>query len=253
MSRRTVVVCFCFAFVFLSGSLQAGNILLSGSEMDSSIQSTLTGLGHTSTIVDPSSFGSASFSGYTGIWLDWTSTFNGLASRDTDLINFVTGGGILLAEITWMNGNPVTDYPYGNELSAPPSVNPDTIHIVNSTAPGGANHALMQGLTDASLSNWGNAAHGYFTTIGGFTGVTDDGTPGNWVALVRQVGAGFIVYSAQDISYHIKNNSPNTAESTYLQNALTLQAGGGSVPEPASCLLLGAGLFGLAALRRRRA
>ena len=98
--------------LFTSGKAEAKNVLISGVEMNGTIQTDLSALGYTSTIVNPANFGTTSFAGYDAIWLGWATHFTGLASRQTDLINFVTGGGNLLAEIA-DPFNPVSDYPYG--------------------------------------------------------------------------------------------------------------------------------------------
>jgi hypothetical protein len=220
MRIRRVVSAWLIWTLVAAPLVRADNILISGVEMNPTIQGYLTALGHTSTIVTPGNFGTASFAGYDAIWLGWNSNFSGLAARQADLMSFMNAGGNVLAEVTSENFNPVTDYPFGNEINTPPPAHLDVARIVN------ASHPLVAGLTNASLSSWGNSTHGYYTSIGGFTGITDTGDTGEWTLLTREVGVGNLTFSAFDISFHIKNGSgptgPTSAKGILLDNALTL-------------------------------
>jgi Ca2+-binding RTX toxin-like protein len=48
-------------------------------------------------------------------------------------------------------------------------------------------------------------AAGVFGNIGGFTGLTDTGTAGEWVTIVTQVGSGFLVYTQQLVSQFLSS------------------------------------------------
>jgi fibronectin type 3 domain-containing protein len=177
-------------------ALAGGGVLISGVEMNTTIQGYLTTLGHASTIVDPANIGSAPFTGYSAIWLGYmgSGSYTGLASRSTDLTNFMKAGGNVIVEYADV-ANPITDFPYGSELT-PVTTFGDTVDVVAPT------NAVMVGLTDSDLSNWGSSWHRYFTGIGSFTGVSDNTTGGQWVTFVKQVGAGHYVITGQDPSYH---------------------------------------------------
>src|SRR5205814_26027 len=103
------------------------NVLISGVEMNSTIQADLTALGHTSTIVPLASFSSTSFAPFNAIWLG-VGTYPGLVTRSNDLVNFVNAGGAVLLELA--GDHPVNQYPFGGQLNAVFSSG-DTVHIVN--------------------------------------------------------------------------------------------------------------------------
>ena len=194
-------------------------VLISGVNMNAAVQGYLTTMGYSSTIVTPSAFGSTSFAGYYAIWLGSESTFTDLKARQADLTNFVAAGGILFCEIAVGYGSPMTNYPFGGKLAIQTGRG-DTVRIVNAGSP------VNAGLDDAGLSGWNGSDHTEFTGIGSFSGVTDNGTNGYWVTIIRNLGSGYIVYSGQDVSYHIQNGlGPTGAASpkgVLLNNILSL-------------------------------
>jgi MYXO-CTERM domain-containing protein len=134
-----------FALNALGGGTK--NILLFGIEMDSSIQSDLTSNGYSSTIA--SDFSTASFSGFSGIWVSWESS---LPDRIADLTAFVNAGGNLLIE-TPGNGN----LPFSDEFTRNTFNGGNNVHIVT---PGDTVNA---GLTDSGLSGWNSSYHETYT------------------------------------------------------------------------------------------
>jgi hypothetical protein len=218
----------CLVALVATANANAGNILISGTEMNATIQGYLTTLGHTSTIVAPASLSSTSFAGYTGIWLGWNTTFSSSPALTTNLQTFLNGGGQILAETS-----------LGNTLSFLPSqtVTQVTSHqdTVNIVAPG---HPVNAGLTNAGLSGWGNSLHAYYTSYPSFTVLTDNGS-GNPVTLFRNVGSGHLVLTGQDISFHIKNGfgptGANSPKGVFVDNVFSLQAQ--AVPEPISMVV----------------
>jgi fibronectin type 3 domain-containing protein len=203
-------------------SVAGGNVLLCGGQMDSTIQSYLGALGHgSSTIVAPASFGSASFSGYSAVWLGEAEggSITGLSGQANNLISYMNGGGNVFAELAETT-NPITDFPYGNQLTAVTGAFIETPHLTDLTS------LVNAGLTDAGMSNWFNSIHSYFTADGTFHEVSNDSTNGQSVTLYKQVGAGHLVISGQDPSYHAQYGSgatgPSSQKMTFANNVLNL-------------------------------
>src|SRR5206468_4196823 len=151
------------------------------------IQVDLVDLGYFSTIVDPADFGTTSFAGFDAIWLGWGSYFPGLALRQADLINFVNGGGNLLAEIA-LPLNDISEYPFGSEVTDVFTFGQNDVHIVDPSDP------VNAGLTDADLSDWDYSYLDVFPDIGSFHGLTASASdPSLWVTICRPEGAGSII------------------------------------------------------------
>lgn len=249
--RRFILAIACLAMtIATAGQVQAGVILTSGNEINSTVDGYIAAMGHTVTHVSPNDFGTASFAGFDAIYLDWISNFNGLLSRKSDLDSFVAAGGNLFAEITQNSGNPITDYLFGEELGLGTGSG-DNVRIVDSS------HELMTGLTDSGLSNWGNSHHGHYVSdIGSFTGIADTGVSNQWSIITKQHGLGNVTYISLDPSYHIKNGAGPTGafsqKGILINNALSLTSANATVPEPTSLAIFGIGALGLVASRRRR-
>jgi len=194
------------------------NVLISGSQMTPTLAGYIEALGHSATLVQSDAWATVSLAGYDAVWLGSESAFADLSSRIFDLYDLLDAGGIILAEVT-MPGNPLTDYPFGDELSFVVN-NGNFVHI---TAP---DHPAVAGLTDGGLSNWDQSWHAYFDSIGSFTGVADTGVSGNWVLLERPFGSGQIAFTSLDISYHIQRGAgptgPLSPKGILLNNILTL-------------------------------
>ena len=191
------------------------NVLCSGSYLVGTNLTYLTALGHTFTAVPGPTMLTNSFSGYTAIWLGRGALSAILTNRYADLVAFVNQGGILLVELTAPAN--IGQYPLGSGLSLGPG-NSNTVRIVNSLHPINAN------LTDAGLSGWTPSCRGVLTAIGDFNGLTDIGMPGYWVTIEKSAGAGRVVYTVQDISYHIQFGAGTTGATSpkgvFLDNVL---------------------------------
>lgn len=248
----SVHVCTIFAAVVLlciASQTQAATILVSGNSMDQS-NSNLTGviadLGHTAVFVAPSNFASTSLAGFDAVWLDGFSQY-GTRAWQQNLLAFMSTGGNVFVQNPGFGSEPLSEYPLGASLTASFTcpLGENTITIVDTTSPLGANHAVNTGLTNAGLSNWGPAACGYFNDIDTFSGLTNTGTPGQWVTILAEVGAGFLVYTQQVVSQYLSgltNPGPSSEAARFLDNVVTLTP----VPEPSTMTMLplGLGLIG---------
>lgn len=89
-------------------------------------------------------------------------------------------------------------------------------------------YPVNEGLTTASLSNWGTSSHsGFDKSIAGYTSINDAGSRDGWaVTIVTEGAAG-------------GDTSGGDTDDT------------GSVPEPGTMFLIGSGILGLGLIRRR--
>ena len=197
--------------------LQGGDVLASGNSFNTSdpeFAGNLAKLSHTFQFVSQASFRDQDFNGFDAIWLDGFSSYGGIPNQE--LMSFMENGGTLVVQNPGLGGESLNAYPFGDELHF--VFLPDGGETVRVVA---QNHPLNFGVTDASLSNWSPAANlGYFDVAGGFSGLTDNGTDGRWVTLVRDVGSGFLVYTQQILSQSLQESDldPASGQLTFLDN-----------------------------------
>lgn len=188
--------------------------------------------------------------GFSMIWLDGFSTFNGLPTAQ--LQNFVENGGTLVVQSPGFGGNSLSEFPKGSEIEQITYTGWDgngepEVRIMDSL------HPLMAGLTNAGL-NWKDAnalnASGHTSgSIGGFHGLVDNGTSGQWVTLVQDVGSGHLVYTFEDISRRLAGEANGAQAADYLKNLVTYAV---AVPEPSTIVLGSLGAMLLWPVLRRR-
>ena len=230
---------------------RAAQMLVSGNSMDNSnpgFVANLNSLGHTYTFVPTDSFTSTSLTGFNAVWLDGFSFYGGGLSAQ--LTSFLNGGGTVLVQNPGFGTEQISDYPLGSSLTPVYTIPPgeNLIRIAASS------HPINAGLTGSALSGWTPSAGGYFSTVGDFTVLTDNGTSGEAITLAQAVGAGTLVYTQQGLSQRLASTSDPAA--LLLLNNIFLTA----VPEPGvfGLLALGAGMFSavrvrVRSLRRERA
>ena len=235
----------------LSGLARAQDVLVSGNALggsDPAFTGALTSIGVNPTFVSASDYGTVSLAGFKAVWLDGFSQFSpGTAGNPglsaTALVNFMTGGGVVLVQNPGFGSESMTAFPFGSELSAvfttPPGEN--TVRLTGSLSPVNAH------LTSAGLSGWNPSAYGIFTSAGSFTALSDNGTDGNYLTLVRPVGSGLLVYTQQGIGQRLSADPTDPQALQFLGNVFAQAV----VPEPSTIALWSIGVGALLVVLRR--
>ena len=255
---RVSAVCAAVMLLWLPRQTYATNVLISGNSMgtyNTNLTDAISGLGLTAVFVAPSNFASTSLTGFDAVWLDGFSYY-GSGNWPNKLLSFMNAGGNVFVQNPGFGSELLSFYPLGAQLAATFTYPPgeETITIIDAVSPLTANHSVNALLTGAGLSNWGASAYGYFPDIGSFVGLTDTGTPGQWVTIMTEVGDGYLVYTQQGVSQYLgssANPGPTSDAGRFLDNVVTLSHS--QVPEPATItlLLLGLGLFGFKSLKNK--
>lgn len=119
-------------------------------------------------------------------------SFQNNAATTAKITAFVSGGGGLYVELG--GGQTYNWVPHPGIVSTP--FDADDIGIVDPT------HPLVEGLTSADLSFWGNSSHGDFTSTGGVPVIAQDNGTLRPVLLAGTLGSGRTVYSNQHSAIH---------------------------------------------------
>jgi len=222
------------ALFALGSQARADLVLVDGNSMNESdpvFTANLAKIPHTFVFDNPGNFASLDLSKYSAVWLDGFSQYITLAS----LSPFLNAGGVVLVQNPGFGSEPLSAYPETAGLSAN-FVNENLVRVLNPA------NVLNQGLTNANLSGWNQSAFGFFTGLpAGYTPLSDDGTDGEYLTLVKQVGAGTLVYTQQGISQSLSaaDLPADSGQLTLLNNVLSVPA---AVPEPGPAVLMAVGL-----------
>jgi hypothetical protein len=230
------------------GQANAGNVLISGNEMDATIVADLAARGLTATIVSPANLATTSFAGYSAIWLGWETTYTVDGTTQGKFQAFLNAGGNVFAESP--GTNVLSFLPGGTGVtSGGPGGN-----LVHVAAPG---NPVMTGLTDAGLTNWNSSYHESYSAIGSFTGLAQGvDASNNYMTIGEQVGLGYLTITGQDPDFHVQFGAgatgPTSPKMDFVIDTLTLPSAPSSVPEPASLSLVGLGAVGMFGYGLRR-
>jgi len=185
-------------------------------------------------------FSAASLQGLDAVWLDGFSTFTGgpLDLAAPSLEAFVRAGGTLLVQSPGFGLESADEFPFADGVIATTTASEATIRNMQV---GG----WLRAITDAQLSGWPTPeVSGHFTSIGTFTGLADNGTPGQWVTIGAFADNGPVIYTFQDISRLMFD--PRAPDAIALLNSIL------PVPEPSTLALVALGGVALTWGGRRR-
>ncbi len=195
-------------------------LALDTSDFDTQVLGALTGT--TFTEVSPTAFATINLSAYNvlyvgsafqdgGVTVPSQDALDALNARKSDIAEFIQAGHGIVALSEPIGTGRYTWLPFPITASISGG---NAIKIVK---PG---HPVMDGLTDAGLSNWNSSYHNVFTDTGSLTILAlGSGFEGLPATLAGTFGGGKIVLTGQDLDFHYVYGQPGQ-QVELLQNAI---------------------------------
>lgn len=181
-----------------------------------------------------------------------TAALSALSDKKDDIRDFVAAGHGLVA---WTE--PLPDGQTHAWDWTPVTIESSGVNHENLVEIADTGHPIVQGSTDASLSNWQSSWHGWFTSYDARlqtivrTGDYGDGDNRTHQDLTlagsyNQGGCGRMVFSMQDADYHAYQQAPGSDDAaTFIRESLDWAAEPcHPIPEPATIVLMSLALLG---------
>jgi hypothetical protein len=238
------------ALAFSAGAAEAAVIGIYG---DSQTQANAAAVAAGHTAINLAGLSAGDLTGKDVIWVlngDNGAQSPGLVSNAAAISAWVNAGGRLLVHDRWAQGSPP---------ALPGSSGVVTTRNLDSNIDVPLTSPYFGGPIGNTTLDGGNfSSHGWSSPLpAGAVVLLSDGSA-RAIDFSYLVGAGSVYYSTVPLDFYLQGggNNGNSFRNIYTPEVLKYvtdgAGGGGQVSEPATLALVGAGLLGLAAVRRRR-